>query len=231
MTKHLTILLFIGLAFGENNSDLLIFKNGLQYHGKFLKIQNNMIYFKPKDSPDYQNVFTYQLDRVELKNGEVLNFKDVKKTNKTITKEIDKTSTLVLKKGKQILEFDSGQRLIVNNDIKGVFESMSEDYISIRTDLSQKKIPITSITKIHIQDTVSRTRSFTDGVLAGAGICILPIAILSIENPEAHYGLVIASVAAPITAVIGGLTSLILPKRVRTKVYLIEENAWKIDIP
>ena len=141
------------------------------------------------------------------------------------------SATLILKKGKQILEFDSGLRLIINNDIKGVFEGMTKDYISIRTDLSQKKIPITSITKIHVQDTVSRTRSFTDGVLAGAGICILPIAILSIGNPEAHYGIVFASVGAPITAVIGGLTSLIFPKRVRTKVYLIEENAWKIDIP
>ena len=124
------------------------------------------------------------------------------------------SATLVLKKGMQILEFDLGQRLIINNDTEGVFEGMTKDHISIRTDLSQKKIPITSITKIHVQDTVSRTKSFTDGVLAGAGICILPIAILSIGNPEAHYGLVFASVASPITAVIGGLTSLILPKRV-----------------
>ena len=226
MRRYLSSLLFIGLAFGENNFDLLIFKNGLQYHGEFLKIQKNIIYFKPKDSPDYQNVFTYQLDRVELKNGEVLNFKDVKKTNKTITKEIDKSSTLVLKKGKQILEFDSGQRLIINNDIKGVFESMTKDYLSIRTDLSQKEIPIFSITKIYVQDTVSR--SFTDGVLAGAGICILPIAILSIGNPEAHYGLVLAGIAAPIGAVLGGLTSLILPKRARTKVYVIKKNSWEI---
>ena len=103
---------------------------------------------------------------------------------------------------------------------------MTKDYISIRTDLLQKKIPTTSITKIHVQDTVSR--SFTDGVLAGAGICILPIAIISIGNPEAHYGLVFAGVAAPIMAVLGGLTSLLLPKRTRTKVYLIKENAWKI---
>lgn len=226
MTKQFTLLLFIGLAFGENNSDLLIFKNGLQYHGEFLKIQSNMIYFKPKDSPDYQNVFTYQLDRVELKNGKVLNFKDVKKTNKTITKEIDKTSTLVLKKGKKILEFYSGQSLIINNDIKGVFESMPKDYLSIRTDLSQKEIPISSITKIHVKDTVSRC--FTDGVLAGAGIFILPIAILSIGNPEAHYGLVFAGIAAPVGAVLGGLTTLIFPKRARTKVYLIKKNAWKI---
>ena len=136
------------------------------------------------------------------------------------------SGTLVLKKGKKILEFDSGQRLIINNDIKGVFEGMTKDYISIRTDLLQKKIPTTSITKIYVQDTVSR--NFTDGVLAGAGICILPIAILSIGNPEAHYGLAFASVAAPLTAVIGGLTSIILPKRARTKVYPIKENAWKI---
>ena len=107
-----------------------------------------------------------------------------------------------------------------------MFESMAKDYLSIRTDLSQKEIPISSITKIHVQDTVSI--SFSDGLLAGAGSCILPIAILSIGNPEAHYGIVFASIAAPIMAVIGGLTSLILPKRVRTKMYLIKENAWEI---
>ena len=48
------------------------------------------------------------------------------------------SATLVVKKGKQILEFDSGQRLTINNDAKGVFEGMTKDYISIRTDLSQK---------------------------------------------------------------------------------------------
>tara|TARA_B100001094_G_scaffold110478_1_gene106390 strand:+ start:65 stop:826 length:762 start_codon:yes stop_codon:yes gene_type:complete len=249
--KYLLMLLFNGLALGGSNSDLLIFKNGLQYHGEFLKIENHKIYFKPKDSSDYQNVFTYQLDRVELKNGEVLNFKNVKKSNKTVqldrvelkneevlnfknvkkpnktvTEKINKTSILGLKKGKQIIEFGLGQRLIINNDIKGVFESMTKDYLSIRTDLSQKEIPISSITKIHVQDTVSI--SFSDGLLAGAGSCILPIAILSIGNQEAHYGIVFASVAAPIMAVIGGLTSLIIPKRVRTKMYLIKENAWEI---
>ena len=103
---------------------------------------------------------------------------------------------------------------------------MTKDYLSIRTDLSQKEIPISSITKIHVQDTVSI--SFADGLLAGAGSCILPIAILSIGNPEAHYGIVFASIAAPIMAFIGGLTSLILPKRVRTKMCLIKENAWEI---
>ena len=175
--NYLLILLFIGLASGRSNSDLLVSKN-------------------------------------------------VKKTNKTVTEKISKTSILVLKKGKQIIEFDLGQSLIINNNIKGVFESKTKDYLSIRTDLSQKEIPISSITKIHVQDTVSI--SFSDGLLAGAGSCILPIVILSNGNQEAHYGIVFTSVAAPIMAVIGGLTSLIIPKRVRTKMYLIKENAWEI---
>ena len=226
MRRYFTLLLFIGLAFGENNSDLLIFKNGLQYHGEFLKIQNNMIYFKPKDSPDYQNVFTYQLDRVELKNGEVLNFKDVKKPIKTITKEIDKTSTLVLKKGKKILEFDSGQRLIINNDIKGVFESMTKDYLSIRTgNVIDEKISLSSITKITVPSKIPANISFIKGSCSGAGIALIPISIMAYEDP---LNLMAVPLVVPMGAVLGGLTTLILPKRARTKVYLIKKNTWEI---
>ena len=108
MIKHIVLFHFMRLAFGENNSDLLIFKNGLQYHGEFLMIKNDIIYFKPEHSLDNQNVFTYQFDRVELKNREVHSFKVIKKINKTIAEEIDKTSKLVFKKGTKILEFDLG---------------------------------------------------------------------------------------------------------------------------
>ena len=226
MRRYLSSLLFIGLAFGENNFDLLIFKNGLQYHGKFLKIQNNMIYFKPKDSPDYQNVFTYQLDRVELKNGEVLNFKDVKKTIKTITKEIDKTSTLLLKKGKKILEFDSGQRLIINNDIKGVFESMTKDYLSIGTgNAIAEKISLSSITKITVRSKIPANISFIKGSCSGAGIGLILIGIMAYDDPLYLIGV---PGFAMVGAFLGGLASYIVPKFRKTKGYLIQNDEWKI---
>ena len=56
----------------------------------------------------------------------------------------------------------------------------------------------------------------------------MPIAILSIGNSEAHYGLVLAGIATPVMAVLGGLTSVIFPKRARIKVYTIKENSWVI---
>ena len=226
--KHLTLLLLIGLAWGESNSDILVFKNGLQYNGDFLKVEKNKIYFKPKDSSSYQNVFTHHIERVELKNGEILNFKDVNKLNSHIfEKHIDKIPFFELKKGQKILRFDSGQRLIINNDINGAFESVTKEQMHIRSDTLLIPVTISSITKINVQDTVYK--SFADGALIGAAIGIVPIAIASIGNPEeAHYGIVFAIVLAPITSILGGLTSLIIPKKTQTKTYPINKNEWEI---
>ena len=229
MCRYLTLLLLIGLAWGENNLDLLIFKNGLSYYGQFFKVEKNLIHFKPKDSKSYQSVLSYRIDRVELANGEVLNFKDIKKPKEAVIKEkVTKESELVLKKGQKVLRFSSGQKLLVNQDINGTFGSITKDYLYIQKGSSQEAVPISSIITISIEDTVSKTNSFGGGALIGAGVCIIPIAILSIGNPEAHYGVVFAGIAAPIMAVLGGATSVIFPKKPQNKVYTIKDNSWEI---
>ena len=229
MRRYLPLLPLIGLAWGENNLDLLVFKNGLSYYGEFLKVEKNLIHFKPKDSKSYQNVLSYRIDRVELANGEVLNFNDITKPKEAVIKEkVIKESELVLKKGQKVLRFSSGQKLLINKDINGTFESITKDYLYIRTGSSQEAVPISSIITISIEDTVSKTNSFGGGALIGAGVCIIPIAILSIGNPEAHYGVVFAGIAAPIMAVLGGATSVIFPKKPQNKVYTIKDNSWEI---
>ena len=217
------------LAWGKNSLDLLIFKNGLSYYGEFLKVEKNLIHFKPKDSKSYQSVLSYRIDRVELTNGEVLNFKDIKKPKEAVIKEkVIKESELVLKKGQKVLRFSSGQKLLINQDINGTFEGITKDYLYINKGSFQKEIPISSITKISVQSKVSKTNSFGGGALIGAGACIIPITILSIGNPEAHYGVVFAGIAAPIMAVLGGATSVIFPKKPQNKVYTIKDNSWVI---
>jgi len=229
MRRYLSLLLLIGLAWGKNSLDLLIFKSGLKYYGEFLKVEKNLIYFKPKDSKSYQSVLSYRIDRVELTNGEVLNFKEIKKPKESVIKEkVIKESELVLKKGQKVLRFSSGQKLLINQDINGTFESITKDYLNIGTGSSQEAVPISSIITISVQDTVSNTNSFGGGALIGAGVCIIPIAILSIGNSEAHYGVVFASIAAPIMAVLGGVTSVISPKKNQNKVYAIKDNSWAI---
>ena len=65
MIIYLPLLLFTGLAFGVDDSDLIIFRNGLEYYGDFLKVKTDTVYFKPQNSNAYQNVFTFQLDSSE----------------------------------------------------------------------------------------------------------------------------------------------------------------------
>ena len=229
MYRYLSLLLLIGLAWGENNLDLLIFKNGLSYYGEFLKVEKNLIHFKPKNSKSYQSVLSYRIDRVELTNGEVLNFNDIKKPKEAVIKEkVIKESELVLKKGQKVLRFSSGQKLLINKDINGTFGSITKDYLYIQKGSSQEAVPISSIITISIEDTVSKTNSFGGGALIGAGVCIIPIAILSIGNPEAHYGVVFAGIAAPIMAVLGGVTSVISAQKMRNEVYAISDNSWEI---
>ena len=49
MTKHLTLLLFIGLAWGKENTDRLILRNGSKFSGKYLGIIFGGIKFETSD--------------------------------------------------------------------------------------------------------------------------------------------------------------------------------------
>ena len=78
MTKHLTLLLFIGLAWGQDNFkkesdfDKLVSKGGTIYLGEFSRIEKNTIYFKPTKASAFQGVPINQVQSLKLKDGKVI---------------------------------------------------------------------------------------------------------------------------------------------------------------
>ena len=78
MTKHLTLLLFIGLAWGQNtteiesNFDRIVSKGGTIYLGEFSRIEKNTIYFKPTKALAFQGVPINQVQSLKLKDGKVI---------------------------------------------------------------------------------------------------------------------------------------------------------------
>lgn len=230
MNIFLTLLLLTGFVFCVETSDLIILRNGLEYHGDFLKVKNDTIYSKPLKSNDYQNVLAFQLDRIKLKNGDVLNFKDVKKTNEPISgKEVFKQSELVLKKRNKFLRFNSGERLIILNGMEGTFKGIDSEYLIINTGNSfDKKIPISLIKSISVPSKTSSNIGFKKGACLGAGVYMIPLTIISVDNKDPFEFMVGTIIVAPVMAVLGGLTSYILPKGRTSKVYLIQKNEWEI---
>ena len=69
MTKHLTLLLFIGLAWGQGQQDTLFLKNGLKYEGNFEKIEKDTIWFISIDAFSAQPIEIIKIKKLVLYDG------------------------------------------------------------------------------------------------------------------------------------------------------------------
>ena len=231
MNKYISLLLFIGFIYGNKNNDLLVYKNGLRYSGEFSRVEKNTVYFKPQGFPAFQQVYTYQLDRVELNSGKILNFKEIVIPDSMARKNKARISTILfLQKGEKKIMFNAGHRIIVNNYLSGTIKGITSDHLIIDTgDSNEEEILISSITQVFLPADNKSLKSFTRGALIGAGCIIVPIAIASIGNSEAHYGIVFAGIAAPIAAVLGGATAAVFSKKKPIEDFIIKDDAWTIS--
>ena len=78
MTKQLTLLLFIGLAWGQDSLkkepdfDRMVSKGGTIYLGEFSRIEKSTIYFKPTKASAFQGVPINQIQSLKLKDGQTI---------------------------------------------------------------------------------------------------------------------------------------------------------------
>ncbi len=78
MTKHLTLLLFIGLAWGQNTSEIesdfdkLVSKGGTIFLGEFSRIEKSVVYFKPTKASTFQGVPINRIQSLKLKDGQTI---------------------------------------------------------------------------------------------------------------------------------------------------------------
>ena len=231
MNKYISLLLFISFIYGNKNNDLLVYKNGLRYSGEFSRVEKNTVYFKPQGFPSFQQVYTYQLDRVELNSGKILNFKEIVIPDSMVRKNKARISTILyLQKGEKKIMFNAGHRIIVNNYLSGTIKGITSDHLIIDTgDSNEEEILISSITQVFLPADNKSLKSFTRGALIGAGCIIVPIAIASIGNSEALYGIVFAGIAAPIAAVLGGATAAVFSKKKPIEDFINKDDAWTIS--
>ena len=147
----------------------------------------------------------------------------------------ERSDELLILKAKRNIKFKTGQKLIIrhNNEelnvvinIEGTFKGVNNDLLNVNSGYSfDEKIPLSSITKITVPSKIPTNISFIKGSCFGVGIALIPISIMAYEDP---LNLMAVPFAAPVGAVLGGLTSYIIPKFRRTKVYLIQKNEWEI---
>ena len=78
MLRYISLLLFIGLAWGQNNLkkesdfDRLVSKGGTVFLGEFSRIEKSVVYFKPTKALAFQGVPINQIQSLKLKDGKTI---------------------------------------------------------------------------------------------------------------------------------------------------------------
>ena len=82
MHRYISLLLFIGLAWGQTDLDKLVLKDGTTYFGEYSKIEEEIVYFKPQNVFAFQPVPVELIQTLKLKDGTVLLHNGIIKKNK-----------------------------------------------------------------------------------------------------------------------------------------------------
>jgi hypothetical protein len=69
MVRFISLLLFIGLAWGQADLDKLVLKDGTTYFGEYSKIEGKIVYFKPQNAFTFQPISIKQIQTLKLKDG------------------------------------------------------------------------------------------------------------------------------------------------------------------
>ena len=72
INRIIPLLLFIGFVWAQADLDKLVLKDGTTYLGEYSKIEGKKVYFKPQGTFAFQQVPVKRIERLELKDGQII---------------------------------------------------------------------------------------------------------------------------------------------------------------
>ena len=72
MRRFIVLLLITGIAWAQTGFDKLISKDGTKYLGEYSRVEDKIVYFKPKDALEFQAVPLELIETLQSKDGVTL---------------------------------------------------------------------------------------------------------------------------------------------------------------
>ena len=72
MRRYIVLLLITGIVWAQTDFDKLVLIDGTTYFGEYSKIEEEIVYFKPQNAFGFQPISIKQVERLELKDRQVV---------------------------------------------------------------------------------------------------------------------------------------------------------------
>ena len=70
--RYIVLLLISGILWAQTDVDILIMKDGTTYYGEYSRSKVDKVFFKPQGAFAFQPVSVKQIERLELKDGQII---------------------------------------------------------------------------------------------------------------------------------------------------------------
>ena len=70
--RYIVLLLISGILWAQTDLDILIMKDGTTYYGEYSRSKVDKVFFKPQGAFAFQPVSVKQIERLELKDGQII---------------------------------------------------------------------------------------------------------------------------------------------------------------
>ena len=72
LRRYIVLLLISGILWAQTDVDILIMKDGTTYYGEYSRSKVDKVFFKPQGAFAFQPVSVKQIERLELKDGQII---------------------------------------------------------------------------------------------------------------------------------------------------------------
>ena len=72
MRRYIVLLLITGIVWAQTDFDTLVLKDGTTYLGEYIKIEEEIVYFKHQDAFGFQPVPVKLIKQLQLKDGQFI---------------------------------------------------------------------------------------------------------------------------------------------------------------
>jgi hypothetical protein len=119
MRRYIVLLLITGIVWAQTDFDKLVLKNGITYLGEYIKIEGEIVYFKPPNAFAFQPISIKKIKILQLKDGQFI----IGSSSDILTYEENQKELIIIEENqKELIIIEDGKKSLTLEE-KAIYDA------------------------------------------------------------------------------------------------------------